>query len=86
MRRHIPKEYKDLALHLSINLGLSDVLIRSYVGISPRAMRRLWKTYRERGETVPRPVTQGQPRLLDALDATVSKMYIPFINALIFYW
>ena len=79
MRRHIPKEYKDLALHLSLNLGIPDKDIRSYIGISPRAMRRLRKTYRERGETVPQPVTQGRPRLLDALDATVSNLniYIP---------
>jgi hypothetical protein len=35
-------------------------------------MRHLWKMYRERGETVPLPVTQGQPQLLDAVDATVS--------------
>ena len=76
MRRHIPKEYKDLALHLSINLGIHDQDIRSYIGISPRAMRRLRKTYRESGETVPLPVMQGRPRLLDAIDATVSNLDI----------
>ena len=41
MRRHIPKEYKDLALHMSINEGVSDNQILSYIGISTRAMRRL---------------------------------------------
>ena len=66
MRRHIPPEYKDLVLHMSINLGIHDNDIRTYIGISPRAMRHLRKMYRERGETVPRPVTQGRPRLLDA--------------------
>jgi len=61
MRRHIPKEYKDLALHLSLNEGLSDHIIRDYIGISPRAMRRLRQTFRETGETVRVPVVQGRP-------------------------
>ncbi|KAF8876600.1 hypothetical protein CPB84DRAFT_411658 [Gymnopilus junonius] len=35
-------------------------------------MRRLRKTFRETGETVPVQVVQGRPRLLDALDADVN--------------
>jgi hypothetical protein len=38
---HIPKEYKDLALHMSLNENVSDVDIHHYVWISSRAMRRL---------------------------------------------
>jgi len=38
VRRHIPKEYKDIALHLSLNEGLPDLQIQAYMGISPRSM------------------------------------------------
>ena len=72
MRRHIPKEYKDLALHMSLNEGISDNDIHRYIGISPRAMRRLRKTYQETGETTRTPVSPGRPRLLDTLDALVN--------------
>lgn len=75
MRRHIPKEYKDIALHMSLNEGVPDGLIRCYLGISARAMRRLRKTYRERGETVPVMCNQGRPRLLNALDADARTVF-----------
>ena len=52
MRWHIPKEYKDLALHMSLNENVSDVDIHRYVGISSRAMRHLQRTFAETGETV----------------------------------
>ena len=72
MRRHIPKEYKEIAIHMSLNEGVSDKDIRRYTGISRRAMRRLRETYRETGEVVRTPLDDGRPRLLDALDAAVS--------------
>jgi hypothetical protein len=72
MRHHIPKEYKDLALHMSLNENVSDNDVHCYIGISPRAMRCLRKTYRETGETIRTPVSPGRPRLLDTLDALVS--------------
>jgi len=71
VRRHIPKEYKDIALHLSLNEGLPDLQIQAYIGISPRSMRRLRKTWREKGVTTVKLVITGRPRLLDALDALV---------------
>jgi len=66
VRHHIPKEYKDIALHLSINEGLPDLQIQAYIGISPRSMRCLRK-----GKTTVKPVIARWPWLLDALDASV---------------
>lgn len=61
---------------MSINEGLSDSQILSYIGISGRAMRRLRQTYRETGETIRTPVVQGRPRLLDTLDALVRYLFL----------
>lgn len=72
MRRHIPKEYKEIAIHMSLNEGVSDKLIHCHTGISQRAMKPLWKTYRETGEVVRTPVDVGRPRRIDSLDAAVS--------------
>jgi transposase-like protein len=72
MRRHIPKEYKDLAIHMSLNEGVSDDDIYRFIGISQRTLRRLRKTYQETGQTVRIPVSPGRPRLLDTLDSLVS--------------
>lgn len=72
MRRHIPKEYKEIAIHMSLNEDVSDKDIRCYVGISQRAMRRLRQTYRETGEVVRTPLDAGRPRLMDSLDVAVS--------------
>jgi transposase len=72
MRRHIPKAHKDLALHMSLNEGVSDTNIHRYIGISSRAMRRLRRTYQETGETIRMAVSPGRPRLLDTLDILVS--------------
>lgn len=71
MRRHIPKEYKEIALHLSLHNNVQDKDIRRYTGISERAMKRLRKTYRETGEVTRSPVCPGRPRLLHGLDADV---------------
>lgn len=80
-----PPEYKDLVLHMSINLGIHDNDIRTYIEISPQVMRHLRKMYCERGETVPWPVMQGQPWLLDAIDATVSNWIYALFHVAIFY-
>jgi hypothetical protein len=76
MRWHIPREYKDLALHMSINEGVSDSKILSYIGINARAMRHLQQTYCETGETIWTPVIQGQPHLLDMLDALMRYLFL----------
>ena len=80
MRRHIPKEYKDLALHMSLNEGVSDSNILSYTGISARAMRHLRQTYREINETIRTPVIQGRPRLLDTLDVLVRYLQVFLVS------
>ena len=72
MRRHIPKEYKEIALHMSLNEDVNDEDIHRYTGISQRAMRRLRETYYKTGEVVRTPLDAGRPRLLDSLDAVVS--------------
>ncbi|OJT10703.1 hypothetical protein TRAPUB_12796 [Trametes pubescens] len=69
MRRHIPKEVKDIALFMSFRHRLPDKEIRKYTGISIRALKRLRQTYLQTGETVRVPVCIGRPRQLDALDA-----------------
>ena len=71
VRHHISKEYKDIALHLSLNEGLPDLQIQTYIGISPHSMRRLQQTWREKGVTTVKPVITGWPQLLDALNASV---------------
>jgi hypothetical protein len=71
MRRHIHKEGKEIALHMSLNEGVTDRDIRRFTGISQRAMKRLRKTYRKTGEVVNIPVTDSCPRLLDSLGANV---------------
>ena len=76
MRRHIPKEYKDLAIHMSLNEGVSDDDIYCFIGISQRTMRQLRKTYQETGETVRIPVCPGWPHLLDTLDSLVSHLLL----------
>ena len=53
MRRHIPKEHKEMALRMS-QKNVSDKKIRRYTGISERSLRYLRKTYRETGEVVVR--------------------------------
>ena len=75
MRRHISKERKDIALHMSLNENVSDENIRRYTGISNRAVKRLRQTFRETGESVRKPVCSGRPRVLDSLDACVSLFY-----------
>ncbi|TFK57962.1 hypothetical protein BDN72DRAFT_750054, partial [Pluteus cervinus] len=67
MRRHIPKEHKEIALRMSF-LGLSDKMIQRYTGISERSMKRLCQTFRVTGVVERRPIDCGRPRLLDALD------------------
>ena len=52
MRCHIPKEYKEIALHMSLNEDINDEDIHHYTGISQRAMRRLRETYYKTGEVV----------------------------------
>jgi len=59
VRCHIPKEYKDIMLHLSLNEGLPDLQIHAYIGISPHSMRCLQKTWREKGVTTVKPVITG---------------------------
>jgi len=71
MRRHIPKERKEVALEMSL-LNVKDRTIRRYTGISERSMRYLRKTFRETGEVTRTPVCGGRPRILDSLDANVS--------------
>ena len=75
MRRHISRECKDIALHMSLNEKLSDKTIRRLTGISERAMKRLRRTFRETGELVRNPEFPGRPRFLDSLDACVSCSY-----------
>ena len=41
MRCHIPEEYKEIAIHMSLNEGVSDEDIHHYMGISQHAMRQL---------------------------------------------
>jgi hypothetical protein len=72
MRRHISKEYKELALHMSLQEHVDDEDIRRFTGISERAMRRLRKTFHETGEVSRMPACSGRPRILDSLDASVS--------------
>lgn len=72
MRCQIPKEYKELALHLSLHEAIPDKDICHYTGISEWAMKCLRKTFCETGEVTRTPVCPGRPRLLDSLDADVS--------------
>ena len=74
MRRHIPKECKEIAICMSLSGGVSDKLIRRYTGISQRVMKRLRKTFRETGEVVQTLLDVGRPRLIDSLDAAVSHL------------
>ena len=75
MRRHISRECKDIALHMSLNEKLSDKTIRRLTGISERAMKRLRRTFCETGELVRNPEFPGRPCFLDSLNACVSCSY-----------
>lgn len=77
MWRHIPKEYKEIAMSLSLHHHLSDNQIRDYMGISPCTMKRLRKLFQDTGELVKIPVVQGRPQKLNSLDAHVSKDLSP---------
>src|SRR5947209_4735906 len=46
MERHIPKERKEMALHIPSLLNVKDRTIRHYIGISERPMRYIRKTFR----------------------------------------
>ena len=63
-RRHIPKEYKEIAFYMSLQEDVDDNGIRRFTGISERSMRHLRKTYNETGEVVRTPVCPGRPRIL----------------------
>ncbi|KAI0738959.1 hypothetical protein C8Q80DRAFT_1112748 [Daedaleopsis nitida] len=69
MRRHISRELKELALRLSLHHRMSDKAIKSITGISIRTIKRLRQTYRQTGDLVRIPVSNGRPRALDGLDA-----------------
>jgi hypothetical protein len=58
--------------------GLSDELIRQYLGISERAMRWLRATHRATGDVVRIPMCPGQPHTLDGLDARVCLLLFIF--------
>ena len=73
--RYISREIKEAALKMSQE-GVSDNLIKQYLGISERAMRRLRATHRETGEVVRVPVCPGRPRALDGLDARVCSLFL----------
>ena len=78
MRRHIIKERKEIALHMSLEENVCDRHIRRLTGISERLMQRISKNNRDIGEVVRIPVCQGRPRLLDSLEMNVSQACIPF--------
>jgi hypothetical protein len=71
VRHHIPKEYQDIALHLSLNEGFPDLQIQAYIGISPCSMRCPQKTWRGKGKTTVKLVITGWPQLLNTLNALV---------------
>jgi hypothetical protein len=71
--RRISRDIKEAALNM-YQQGLSDELIRQYLGISERAMRRLRATHRATGDVVRIPVCPGRPRTLDGLDARVRSL------------
>lgn len=71
MRRHISKEIKDLVVRMSLEHGLSDKNISTWLGLSERTVRRLRQTYRETGDTVRVPIQSGRPRILDGSQANV---------------
>jgi hypothetical protein len=47
----VPQERKDIALHMSLNEGVSDKNICCYTGISERAMKHLCKTFHDTFES-----------------------------------
>ena len=59
--------------------GVSDDLIKQYLGISEWAMQRLRATHHETGEVVCVPVCLGWPCTLDGLDAQVCSLFSIFI-------
>ncbi|KAI0089834.1 hypothetical protein BDY19DRAFT_859033, partial [Irpex rosettiformis] len=71
MRRHIPKEVKEVALRMSLEQGLPDKTIQEYTKISIRSLKRLRKTYRDTAEVVRVPVCDGRPRILQSGDANI---------------
>ena len=83
-RRHIPKEYKEIALKMSLTHHTSDSEIKKCTGISKRALKRLRKTFRETGDVIRMPICSGRPRLLSALDANV--VYPVFANSFCGQW
>ena len=85
LRRHISKEAKEMALRMALDCGLSKIEIAEYTGIRPRTMRRLLQRYRETGEVVRKPVVSGRPRLMNALDATVSPHHVLPLYFSVFY-
>ena len=75
MARHISREIKEAALKMS-QQGLSDELIKQYLGVGGRTMRRLRATHHAIGDVVRIPMYPGRPRILDGLDARVRSPFL----------
>ena len=80
--KHITKEHKEIALHMSLEENVCDKQIRCLTGISERSMQRIQKNNCEIGEVVRIPVCEGRPRLLDSLEMNVSHACMPVYSLL----
>ena len=68
--RHIPNELKEMALSMSL-LGLRDLKICEYTGISVLMFKRLRSAHRTGDLFTPPPIDRGRPRMLTAVQVKV---------------
>ncbi|TFY62431.1 hypothetical protein EVG20_g6705 [Dentipellis fragilis] len=68
VRHHIPKEHKEVALHMTAH-GLPHKEIRRLTGISERSIRRLRHAFWQTGDVTRPPLVAGRHRILNAFDA-----------------
>ena len=86
MRRHIPKEHKELARDMIVLHHLDYETVSRLTNISVQSLGRLMQTYRESGGVTRPAVCAGRPRVLDGLDANVSQQdyeYTAYVNAVL---
>ncbi len=82
VRRHISDDLKEMALAMSLQ-GLPDSEVRELTGISERSLKRLRRTYRDKGKVSNGPSNEGRPRILSAMEVKVRRNFSGLVYLLI---
>src|SRR6266404_1731783 len=82
VHRHISNDLKEMALAMSLQ-GLPDSEVRELTGISERSLKRLRRTYRDKGKVSNGPSNEGRPRILSAMEVKVRRNFSGLVYLLI---